>query len=245
MEIIAMFYIMGKIIQIFVMGFNAVTICANTYRYKMDSLFVGFTGMLFVNNWFSEKSNVTTALQPKYFPKTAYVDCNVLLNRVYANPIYKFTQYIQNKYHPDIKHLYIACLIIGIILLIIAIEEEHRVYDIREYKDYRDRTIREYIPKPGRHSPYREITKYIYMVIVCGYITYVLTYYGFFITLQNNDIEGMYNMSIWQVLKLGPKDAGLLYMMVGFCILLWACHLVDYIKFDIQMAKHGYSKMNV
>lgn len=83
------------------------------------------------------------------------------------------------------------------------------------------------------------------MVIVCGYITYVLTYYGFFITLQNNDIEGMYNMSIWQVLKLGPKDAGLLYMMVGFCILLWACHLVDYIKFDIQMAKHGYSKMNV
>ena len=250
MVIIFVFYIMAKMLLIAIMGFNAVTICANTYRYKMDSLFVGLTGILFVGNWFSDDGNVTKFIQPENFDskKIKPVDCNVLLNKLYANPIYKFTQYIKDKYNPNVKHLYIACLIIGIILLIIAIEEEHRVYDIREYEDYRNRKIREYIPKPGKHSPYREITKYVYMVIVCGYLTYVFTYYGFYITLQNNlYIDGMYNMSIWQVIALGFKnmdDVWLLYIAVAFCILLWVCHLVDYIKFDIQMAKHGYSTMN-
>ena len=41
MVIIFVFYIMAKMLLIAIMGFNAVTICANTYRYKMDSLFVG------------------------------------------------------------------------------------------------------------------------------------------------------------------------------------------------------------
>lgn len=233
-------------VQIILMGFNFLTVSANTYRFKLDSFFVGLMGMLFVGNWFSDDGNVTKFIQPENFDDKGvkYVDCNVLLQRLYKNPIYKFTQYIKDKYNPNVKHLYIACFLVGVILLIIAIIEEKRVYDTKEFNN-NSHMGKIFYPKPGKHSYYREIFKYVYMVIVCGYFSYVSIAYGYYVTLQiNTKIDGLYNIPIPKILTYGFDTAFFLYVPIIFSAFLWICHLADYISFDVQKKKYGYITKN-